>query len=153
MDRVKESEKNMVKYEIYKTMYENLNKAIKYKYYYEAIFIEYAIIEDRLRAVLKYANVRYVDKNGREDKLSRKISKIKSRPEFATRFVKDRLSENLLDGIQDWANKRNALIHNLANVPYDSENVRLVAEEGRDIIKVFQSKSASVINRFKKEEK
>lgn len=42
---------------------ESLSKALKYGFYYEAIFLEYAVIEDRLASVLKYAGILYIDKN------------------------------------------------------------------------------------------
>lgn len=38
---------NIEKYEAYKAMKSNLTKAMKAGFYYQAIFIEYAIIEDR----------------------------------------------------------------------------------------------------------
>ena len=63
----------------------------------------------------------------------------------------ERLSFELLDSIMVWKDKRNRLIHDLANIPYDAEAVREVAEEGYEIVKVVKNKSDSVINRFKKE--
>ena len=144
------TEKNMEKYGIYKTMYENLSKAMRAGFYYEAIFIEYAILEDRLTALLAYAGVPHADKNGREDKISRKIAKARDRPEFSTKFVRDRIPVSMMDALRDWTDKRNALIHNLANIPYDGEAVRAIAEEGEQLLKTFKNKAASVMNRFKK---
>ena len=143
-------EKNMEKYEIYKSMYENLAKAMRAGYYYQAIFIEYAILEDRLRAILRYAGVPYISKNGREDKISRKLDKLRDRPEFANRFVRDRIPTKMIDEIKDWIETRNDLIHNLANIPYDDESIIAVAERGKQLLDVFKNKSASVINHFKK---
>ena len=142
--------KNMVKYEIYKSMFENLSRAMKAGFYYEGIFIEYAIFFFCLTSLLKYANVPYCNKNGKEDKISRKIDKIRSRPEFTEKFVRDRLPEGLMVQNKDWTERRNALIHNLANIPYDSRQVKEAAEEGERILKVFKNKSASVIRYFKK---
>ena len=39
--------KNTEKYETYKKMKADLSKSMKSGFYYEAIFIEYAIMEDR----------------------------------------------------------------------------------------------------------
>lgn len=50
-------EKNMEKYQAYKSMNENLSKAMRSEFYYQAIFIEYAIIEDRCTSALN-AHVR-----------------------------------------------------------------------------------------------
>ena len=143
-------EKNMEKYGIYKSMYENLTKSMRAGFYYQAIFIEYAILEDRLRAVLRYAGVPYINQNGREDKISRKLDKLRDRPEFADKFVRDRIPAKMIDEIKDWTEKRNDLIHNLANIPYDDENVKIVAERGKQILDVFKNKSDSVIKHFKK---
>ena len=51
---------NTQKYETYKSIHESLSKALKYGFYYEAIFLEYAVIEDRLASVLKYAGILYI---------------------------------------------------------------------------------------------
>ena len=43
---------NQQKYENYREQICRLNKALKDHFYLEAIFIEYAILEDRLEAIL-----------------------------------------------------------------------------------------------------
>lgn len=144
------TEKNMEKYEIYKQLSSDLTKAMKQGFYYEAIFIEYAILEDRLASVLRYAGVLTMEKAGKKN-IAEKINLIRDKKEFASKFVRERLSFELLDSITVWKDKRNRLIHNLANIPYDAEAVREVAEEGYEIVKVVKNKSDSVINRFKKE--
>lgn len=83
---------NMQKYETYKSIYESLTKSLKYGFYYEAIFLEYAILEDRLASVLKYAEIPYIDKNGRDVSISKKLNLIGTRKELAEKFYKDRLT-------------------------------------------------------------
>ena len=56
----------MQKYEIYKKMHEDLKKSMRARFYYQAIFIEYAIAEDRCRSALIFARVKYMDNKGRE---------------------------------------------------------------------------------------
>ena len=72
-------EKEIGKYEVYKSMSENLSKAMKAEFYYQAIFIEYAITEDRCLSALKYAGVKYVDSKRHELKLSEKLKKIRGK--------------------------------------------------------------------------
>lgn len=48
---------NMEKYETYKALMSRYNLAIKYKFYYEALMIDYALIEDRLRSWLYHIGV------------------------------------------------------------------------------------------------
>lgn len=67
---------NVQKYEIYKSIHESLSKSLKYGFYYEAIFLEYAILEDRLASVLKYAEIPYIDKNGQDVSISKKLNLI-----------------------------------------------------------------------------
>lgn len=57
---------NVQKYETYKSIHESLSKSLKYGFYYETIFLEYVILEDRLVSVLKYAEIPYIDKNVHE---------------------------------------------------------------------------------------
>lgn len=83
---------NMQKYETYKSIYESLTKSLKYGFYYEAIFLEYAILEDRLASVLKYAEIPYIDKNGHDVSISKKLNLIGTRKELAEKFYKDRLT-------------------------------------------------------------
>ena len=46
---------NMQKYENYREQFKRLDKALKYQFYLEAVFIAYAILEDRTKSILCYA--------------------------------------------------------------------------------------------------
>ena len=144
--------KNMEKYEIYKKMHEDLTKAMKNGFYYEAIFIEYAILEDRFRSVLYYANINYIDKKGNDISIKSKLNKIESRKELSSSFYKKRLSIDLLNRTRSWIDNRNDLIHHLANITYDSDKVESIAVEGYEIVKIVKNKTSSVINHLKKEQ-
>ena len=90
-------EPNMAKYEAYKTMHEDLKKAIRAGFYYQAIFIEYAIAEDRCRSALVCARVKCINSRGQELKLSAKINKLKSNSAFTAKYPRSRLTLELLD--------------------------------------------------------
>ncbi len=60
---------NMEKYYSYKTQIEKYNKAIELGFYYEAIFISYAIMEDRLLSFLDKTCVITLEKALRDKKL------------------------------------------------------------------------------------
>ena len=55
--KIKESEKNTTKYETYKTMMSKHKAAMKNGFYFEALLIDYAMLEDRLDAFLWAAGV------------------------------------------------------------------------------------------------
>ena len=144
---------NVQKYETYKSMHESLSKALKNEFYYEAIFIEYAILEDRLASVLKYAEIPFTDKNGQDVSIKVKLNRIESRKELSDKFYKDRLTSALIQECRTWTDERNNLIHHMANLPYDSEKVRQIAIDGNELVRQVKNKTASVINRLKKERK
>ena len=107
-----------------------LTRALKSEFYYEAIFIEYAIIEDRTDSILRHANVT-IDK----PTLNNKIKAIKINRVFKNEYVTKHLSLDLLDSIKQWKNKRNALIHDLINLSYSNEDIKKIALEGQQIVK------------------
>lgn len=134
----------MEKYEVYKSMNENLTKAIRAGFYYQAIFIEYAIIEDRCTSALRHAGVGYLDSKGQEIRLSQKLTKMRGNPAFAVPYVRKRITPELLDEITEWKRERDKLIHALAKIPYDHEMVKATAITGHELIKTLGNKVRSV---------
>ena len=145
-------EKNIEKYQAYKSMNENLSKAMRSEFYYQAIFIEYAIIEDRCTSALKYAGVKHLDSRGNEIKLSKKIEKMRGNPSFTEAFVRKRITLQLLDELMEWKRDRDRLIHALATIPYDYEEVQAIAVKGQELVRVLSNKVASVNNYHKKQQ-
>ena len=142
--------KNMEKYEAYRSMKENLSKAIKSEFYYQAIFIEYAILEDRCTSALKHAGVEYINNKGFEIKLSTKINKLKGNPAFLIPFVRQRITIELLDEIEEWKRQRDRLIHALAKIPYNHEEIKYIALRGQELVRIFSNKVQSVNNYYNK---
>lgn len=129
---------------MYKSMNENLAKAMRSEFYYQAIFIEYAIIEDRCSSVLRHAGVKHQDSKGHEIKLSQKLTKMRSNPAFVAPYVRQRITLELLDTITDWKRERDQLIHALAKIPYDHESVKSVAIRGQELVRILCNKVKSV---------
>ena len=127
----------------YRSLNGMLAKALRYEFYYEAIFIEYAIIEDRTSSLLRHANITIYDPT-----LNNKIKAIKFNRKFKDSYIKKHLSSDLLDSIKDWKNKRNALIHDLINLSYSNDDIKKIALEGYQIIKTLSNKSTLVNNYF-----
>ena len=67
-----ESLNNFQKYENYKAQMGRLNHAIKEHFFLEAMFIEYAIMEDRCESILTHAGVFRAD---RHITITRKVRK------------------------------------------------------------------------------
>ena len=134
----------MEKYEVYKSMNENLSKAMRSGFYYQAIFIEYAIIEDRCSSVLRHAGVKHLDSKGREIRLNEKLKKMRLNPAFDSPYVRQRITPELLDEIIEWKRQRDQLIHALAKIPYDHETVKATAIKGQELVKKLSSKVRSI---------
>lgn len=133
---------------MYKSMNENLTKAMRSEFYYQAIFIEYAIIEDRCTSVLRHAGVKYLDSKGQEIKLSQKLTKMRSNPAFVVPYVRQRITPELLDEITEWKRERDQLIHALAKIPYDHESIKIIAVQGKELVRILSDKVKSVNNYY-----
>ncbi len=143
-------DKNMEKYEAYRSMTENLSKALKAEFYYQAIFIEYAILEDRCTSALKHAGITYINDKGFEIKLSTKINRLKDNPAFSVPFVRQRISLKLLEDIEEWKRQRDRLIHALARIPYNHEEIKKTALHGQELVRILSNKVKSVNNYYDK---
>lgn len=104
-----------------------------------------------MASVLKYSEIPYIDKKGHDVSISKKLNLIETRKELAGKFYKDRLTPELILECRTWIDVRNQLIHHMANLPYDNEQVQKVAVDGNDLVRKVKNKTASVINRLKKE--
>lgn len=141
---------NYEKYDIYKAMKINLKKSMSAGFYYEAIFIEYAIIEDRCCSLLRHAGVKYLDSKGREIKVSEKLKKLRGNPAFDNNYVRKHLTLEFLQEIEDWKRERDLLIHDLAKVPYDNERIKEIASNGQEIVRILDNKAKSLNTYFDK---
>ncbi|MGO5292920.1 hypothetical protein ACTQ1N_12225 [Porcincola sp. LCP21S3_C12] len=144
-------DKDIEKYEAYKAMKMNLNKAMKSGFYYQAIFIEYAIIEDRCLSALKHAGVKYVDSKGYEIKLNEKLRKMKGNPAFLNDYVRKRITLELIEEIDSWKTDRNQLVHALAKIQYNHESIKQIAERGQLLVDTLDNKVKSVNRYFDKQ--
>ncbi len=136
-------EKNMK----YRDLMTNLKKSIKNEFYYEAIFIEYAILEDRTESILRHANISTINSKGQTLTLNLKLSKIQQSKFYKYSYVKKHLTKNLINAIYDWKNDRNKLIHDLIKSDYSNEKIKNVALIGYDLIKKINNKS-TLINKY-----
>lgn len=129
----------------YKDLMEKLSKAVRNEFYYEAIFIEYAILEDRTESLLRHANLSLLDYKGEPLKLNGKLKKIEHSAIFyKDKYILKHINMNLLSNAHYWKNKRNDLIHDLIKANYTFEDIKLVAIDGYELIKKINNKSTLV---------
>ena len=141
---------NIEKKEKYANLMSKLKKETDNEYYYEAIFIEYAILEDRTESLLKHAGKKYQENNGNPFKISKKLNKLKSEKEFQTSYIRKHITEELIEKIYEWKIERDKLMHNIINLQYANDDVKMLALNGECLVKKFNSKSQLVNNYFDK---
>lgn len=138
---------NMQKYANYKEQFGRLKKALNYKFYLEAIFIEYAIIEDRFESVLRHSGKLNPNKH---KTLNGKLSKIKEMQREKKGLVKKYFSDELIAEISKWKEERNRLIHALMKQLLHTEDLESVALQGEKIAKTVSGKTKGYNNALNK---
>lgn len=124
---------NVVKYENYKKQNERLKKALNNHFYLEAVFIEYAIIEDRLESILRYENNTIKSKT--HVSIDKKIDKVNTIAREKKGLAKKYFSPEFMESIKDWKERRNPLIHALMKRSNSTEELCAIAKEGNDLQK------------------
>lgn len=138
---------NIEKKEKYSNLMSRLKRATDNEYYYEAIFIEYAILEDRTESLLKHAGKKFQENNGNPFKISKKLNKLKSEKEFQTSYIRKHLTEELIEKIYEWKIQRDKLMHNIINLQYKNDEIKMLALNGECLVKKFNSKS-QLVNKY-----
>ncbi len=131
---------NTQKYENYKQQMGRLSRAMKAEFYYEAIFIAYAVLEDRTESVLRHAGVYNPD---RHKDLSRKLHRIEELARQKKSLPNKYFSTEQLQQMKDWKEKRNSLIHALMKNTQNQEELKQIAEEGYTLCRMLSSKVTS----------
>lgn len=138
---------NMQKYANYKEQFGRLKKALNYKFYLEAIFIEYAIIEDRFESVLRHSGKFNTEKH---NSLNNKLKRIKEMQREKKGLTRKYFSEELIGEVSAWKEDRNKLIHALMKQSLHTENLEVVAIKGQELAKIVSNKTKSYNNALQK---
>lgn len=140
---------NKQKNERYKDLMSKLKKAMNNEFYYEAIFIEYAILEDRTESLLRHANIEIFDQNGDKLNLYKKLKVIEKNRRFCkNKYVTKHINSDLINSLHSWKNKRNDLIHDLIKTKYNNIDIKNIALEGFELVKKLNNKSTLVNQHF-----
>lgn len=133
---------NMQKYANYREQMSRLNKALNARFYLEAIFIEYAVMEDRLESVLRHSG-KWNPKPDEHISIDRKCRNVAKLAEEKKGLARRYFSAELTDGILEWKEKRNKMIHALLKQSLHTEDLQSIAEEGHQLVKTLCSKVTS----------
>jgi hypothetical protein len=128
-------DKKYDKLESYQNLHKKLNKALQNQFYLEAIFIEYAIIEDRLKSILELVKLGTSSKKLIEN-LDKLIKLRDVNPHIQKYFAIELISD-----INDWRIKRNKIVHESLKQGIDDDALQKISEKGYTIVKILSNKS------------
>lgn len=128
---------NQQKYLNYCEQMRRLKKALGNGFYLEAVFIEYAILEDRLESALTHVSTFNVSKQGT---ITAKIAKLEKLCECKAGLARKYFSDELLEHIRAWKDGRNPLVHKLMKQQLTTNELDAFALEGESLVKVLKNK-------------
>ena len=111
---------NVEKQDTYTKIKKQLQIALRNEFYFEAICIEYAIIEDRMASVLKHCNI---CKDPYNKKLSNKLSSIEMQHGKGHKVISKKIDVKMIADIRKWKEERNDVIHRSCNHMYNKEEL------------------------------
>ena len=128
---------NQLKYENYREQFKRLKSALNSGFNLEAIFIEYAIMEDRTESILRHADKweAYLNNRGRnEPTINSKIVYIQKQMQSNRKDLLHKyFSDDLLNQLLTWKEDRNRLIHALLRQQFAHNEIRMLAEQGKQL--------------------
>ena len=137
------------KYRNYKEQFDRLNRALKNEFYLEAIFISYAIIEDRTESILRHLGkweAYEKSRKGRNLNLDSKIRYIQKIAEEKNTLANRHLANGTLQQIWEWKEERNRMIHALLKQKLEDDELETLAQTGKDLA----SNLRTMANHFKR---
>ena len=141
-------ESNKLKQATYAERKVQLKKAMNSGFYFEAIFLEYAIMEDRTESVLRHeGSIKLTNKHDKPLTLAQKTNKIRGCKPFEDAKVRKHLSLDLLTALDEWRDKRNILVHVLMKNQTVTTELQAIAEEGKKLVRLLDN-AVKQVNKY-----
>lgn len=137
---------NQKKHENYREQFRRLKTALNNGFNLEAIFIEYAIMEDRTEAILRHGGLwdAYMKRQkGRNASIESKIQYVQKQIESGNKMLAKYFQDDLLKKILGWKEKRNKLIHALLKQDLEHNEIHELAVQGDELAKQLRSRANS----------
>ncbi len=135
---------NQLKYENYREQFKRLNSALSNGFNLEAMFIEYAIMEDRTESILRHAEKweAYIkSRKGRDPTINSKVKYIQKLAAFNNDPLHKYFSDSLLDRLLVWKDERNRLIHALLKQQLEHNEVSELAAQGKQLVDELRNRA------------
>ena len=137
---------NQLKYENYREQFKRLNSALRSGFNLEAMFIEYAIMEDRTESILRHADKwdAYLNhRKGRNPTIDSKVRYIQKLAEQKNTLPNKYFSDDLLERILVWKEDRNRLIHALLKQQLGHNEVSELAAQGKLLVDELRKRAGN----------
>ncbi len=134
------------KYQNYRNQFDRLKKALNNEFYLEAIFIEYAILEDRTESILRHSGLwdAYMKtRKGRMANIDSKLMFIHKHAQNKKYLLSRYFADDLMLQLRAWKNERNPLIHDLLNQKLGPDALQDLAIRGNDLIKTLRTRTTN----------
>lgn len=126
----------------YKTQFQRLKKAMDNAFYLEAVFIEYAIMEDRTESILSYEGYKINSRNPNGFvSFGEKKRKICDVARGKKTLMNHYFSDDIMDRAMEWVNERNSVIHALLKKNTTTEELKAFAECGESLCKELRNRA------------
>lgn len=138
---------NMQKFHNYQTQFTRLKKAMREEFYLEAIFICYAIMEDRTESILRHTgkwDAFMKNRKGHNVTIDAKIRYIQAMAEEKSSLLHRYLADGTLQQILDWKNERNRLVHALLKQAVSAEELAALATTGQTLACTLRTKVSNL---------
>ena len=150
-----EKAENQLKYENYREQFKRLNSALNSGFNLEAMFIEYAIMEDRTESILRHADkweAYLKSRKGREPNIDSKVKNIQKLAENRKDTLHKYVADDMLTELLTWKEERNRLIHALLKQQLEHNEIRTLVEQGKQLVDELRKRAGNynrVIDRRK----
>lgn len=131
---------NLQKFENYREQFKRLEKALLHQFYLEALFIEYAIMEDRTEAILRYEGN---EVTGTRPSIDRKLKKVIKIAEQKNSLPHRYFNDDFIQKSLDWKEERNRLIHALMKQCLTTRDLAGLAEEGKRLARELSKRATN----------
>lgn len=149
-----ESISNMQKYENYREQIGRLKRALTQGFNLEAVFIEYAMMEDRLESVLRHTGVWKEPGPGDSyPSIYNKIKRVRKLMENKKGLAGKYFTEELLERILLWKDQRNQFIHRMMCKSFGAEELIGIAQEGLELVKALSNQVRNYNRALDRQEK
>lgn len=134
-----------------------IDESIEKGFYVEAMAITYALFEERTYRILDRLNIAYRNRDKLHACLEKFENAINDRTiSISTKNIEldglidlldnELIKTNLISDIQDWRDKRNKVVHDMAKMTIDYSGLKRTCEDGRQLF----GKYSAIIMRIKK---